>query len=62
MTTEAERQKAYRDRIRGGPPRDPTWIHGTVAGARRHQRRQQPLCEPCREAWAEYYRNRKATT
>lgn len=33
-------------------------VAGTVAGARRHQRARQPLCEPCRAAWNE--RSRKA--
>jgi hypothetical protein len=32
----------------GGP--EPTQPHGTLAAARRHQRRKEPLCEPCRQA------------
>lgn len=60
----ADRQRAYRDRKRGGPPRalQPC---GTVAAARRHERAGEPLCEPCRRARAEaaarHRRRRKAT-
>jgi len=59
----AERQRAYRDRKRGGPPRA-LQPHGTVAAVRRHERAGEPLCEPCRQARAEaarYRRRRKAT-
>lgn len=28
--------------------------HGTVAAARRHQRAEEPLCDPCADAWREY--------
>jgi len=48
--SEAERQRAWRDRQRGTPPRDPKPC-GTVAAARRHQRAGEPFCEPCRIAW-----------
>jgi hypothetical protein len=45
----------YRDRQRGGPPRvlQPC---GTYAAAKRHQRRGEPLCEPCRAALADHQR------
>ena len=59
----AESQRAYRDRIRGGPPREPK-PHGTVAAYRRHQRAGEQPCEPCRQAWSvfqrEQYLKRKA--
>ena len=43
----AASQRAYRDRLRGAPPRQPA-PHGTAAAIRRHERNQQPLCELCR--------------
>jgi hypothetical protein len=43
----ADSQRAYRDRLRGGPPRELA-PHGTRAAIRRHERHQEPLCEPCR--------------
>ena len=55
----AERQRRYRDRQRGGPARVPKPC-GTAAAARRHQRAREPLCEPCRAAWNEYQRTRRA--
>ena len=64
-TTEPERSRfaEYRDRQRGGPPREPK-PHGTTAAARRHQRAGEEMCPPCREAWrayqAEQYAKRKA--
>lgn len=62
MTTPAERSKAYRDRKRGTPPREPK-PHGTMAAYRRHERAQEPPCDACRTAWAEaqrrYYKQRK---
>jgi hypothetical protein len=36
-------------------------VQGTVAGSRRHRRRQEPPCDPCREAWNAYYRVPHAT-
>ena len=45
--TAAERQRRYRDRLRGGPARVTTG-HGTNAAARRHERHGEPLCEACR--------------
>ena len=63
MTTPAERSRAYRDRKRGTPPRDPK-PHGTMAAYRRHERAQEPPCQACQQAHAEYqralYANRKA--
>lgn len=53
--TPAERQRAYRDRLRGGPPREPEPC-GTVAAARRHQRAGEQLDDACRDAWRAYRR------
>lgn len=46
----AEKQKAYRDRKRGGPPRAPAPC-GTLAAYRRHQRHSEPVDAACREAY-----------
>lgn len=58
----AERQKAYRDRLRGGPARVPQPC-GTVAAYKRHGRKGETPCEACRaaerERQAELYRKRK---
>jgi hypothetical protein len=43
----AEKQRAYRERLRGGPPRQPQ-PHGTRAAIRRHERASEPLCDECR--------------
>ncbi len=63
VTTPAERSRAYRDRKRGGAPREPK-PHGTMAAYRRHERAQEPPCQACKQAHAEYqralYANRKA--
>ena len=63
MSTPAERSRAYRDRKRGTPPRDPK-PHGTMAAYRRHERAQEQPCQACNAAHAEYqralYANRKA--
>ena len=63
MSTPAERSRAYRDRKRGGAPREPK-PHGTMAAYRRHERAQEPPCQACKQAHAEYqrvlYANRKA--
>lgn len=48
--TPAEKQAAYRDRRRGGPPR-PLAPCGTVAAYRRHQRRGEPVDAACRDAY-----------
>jgi hypothetical protein len=59
----AEAQRAYRDRLRGGPPRQPA-PHGTAAAIRRHERHGEPLCEPCRlernRLARNYYAKRRA--
>jgi hypothetical protein len=63
MASPAERSKRYRDRLRGGPARVPK-PHGTMAAYRRHERAQEPPCQACKQAHAEYqralYANRKA--
>jgi hypothetical protein len=60
--TDRSRFAAYRDRLRGGPPRV-LQPHGTVAAARRHQRAREPLCAACAVEWrrhqAEMYQRRK---
>ena len=65
VTTPAERSRAYRDRKRGGAPREPK-PHGTMAAYRRHERAQEPPCQACKQAHAEYqramYRRRKGAT
>ena len=48
----------YRDRQRGGPPRQ-LEPHGSVAAARRHQRAgetftDEDYCEPCADAWSDH--------
>ena len=64
VTTPAERSRAYRDRKRGGAPREPK-PHGTMAAYRRHERAQEPPCQACKQAHAEYqralYAKRKAS-
>ena len=54
MTTPAERQKAYRDRKRGGPPPELQQC-GTRAAAERHRRAHEPLCDDCAAAEREYH-------
>ncbi len=51
----AERAKAHRDKVRGGPPRVPQ-PHGTTAAYARHLRHDETPCEPCRKANAERHR------
>lgn len=46
----ADKQRAYRDRKRGGPPREPQPC-GTLAAVRRHKRKGEPLDDACREAY-----------
>lgn len=60
---ERSRYAKYRDRKRGGPPRQPK-PHGTYAGFRRHKRRGEEPCAECYQAWLDYqaqmFRNRQA--
>jgi hypothetical protein len=60
--TPADKQREYRDRLRGGPPRVPAPC-GTLAAFRRHQRHNEPIDAACREAYnaahREMYRKRK---
>ena len=51
----AERQRQYRNRKRGGPPR-PLASCGTYAAYRRHLRRGEPIDSACREAYNEHQR------
>lgn len=59
MTTPAERAKAYRDRKRGGPARQPQ-PHGTRAAFRRHERAGEAPCAACKAWQAQYQRERYA--
>jgi hypothetical protein len=64
----SERQRNYRERkgarVGGKPGPLPTEPCGTSAGARRHERAHEPLCDECRVAEAtrqrELYRARRA--
>lgn len=55
MSTPAERSRAYRDRKRGGAPREPLPC-GTTAAYARHLRNGEQPCDACREANAERHR------
>lgn len=44
-------------RPRGGSQRKPI-AHGTFRGARQHRYREEPLCQPCRDAENAYQRER----
>jgi hypothetical protein len=63
MPEDRSRWARYRDRLRGGPPRQ-LKPHGTVAAYRRHQRADEEPCAPCKAAWSTYqnelYEARKA--
>ena len=53
MATNAEHQRAWRDRQRGGPPRAPAPC-GTYRAFRRHKRHQEPIDDACRLAYNRY--------
>ena len=63
VTSNADRQRAYRERKGsnvGGPPGPkPSAPCGTVSAYKRHLRHLETPCTECRAAWAEYHRNRK---
>ncbi|SMF86416.1 hypothetical protein [Streptomyces sp. Amel2xC10] len=46
-------------RPRGGSQRKPI-SHGTFKGAQQHRYRNEPMCEPCHEAWLAYWRAQNA--
>lgn len=46
---DAVRQRKYRDRVRGGPPRKLKPC-GTAAAYRRHKRAGETPCDPCKLA------------
>jgi hypothetical protein len=50
---ERSRFAEYRDRKRGGPPRQ-LKPHGTIAAARRHEYYGEPKCAACAAAWKEH--------
>jgi hypothetical protein len=58
----ADKQRRYRDRQRGGPPRAPLPC-GTLAAYRRHIRAGTPVDQACRDAYnaaqRAYYHKRK---
>lgn len=56
--TNAEKQKAYRDRKRGSAPRELSPC-GTRNAAERHRYNDEPLCQECMEAEREYMRDRQ---
>lgn len=59
--TPAERQRNYRARkgaTTGQHGPTPTQPCGTIAAYKRHQRHNEPTCQPCKDAWAKYHRNR----
>lgn len=58
--TERSRFAEYRDRVRGGPPRQ-LQPCGTVAAYKRHVRHGEEPCAACRAAWADYQRQRYQT-
>lgn len=63
--SDAEKSRRYRDRVRGGPPRQELPIeHGTARAMRRHERAGEELCDACaefrRQRNAENYAKRKA--
>lgn len=53
MATNAEHQRAWRDRQRGGPPRGPAPC-GTYRAFRRHTRHDEPVDDDCRMAYNTY--------
>lgn len=56
----ADKQRAYRERKRGGPPR-PLEPCGTLAAYRRHKRHGEPIDAACRDAYnAEHRRMYRA--
>jgi hypothetical protein len=59
----ASSQRAYRDRLRGGPPRQPQPC-GTYAAFQRHKRHGEEPCVACREAYNAHQRDmyRKRTS
>ncbi len=52
------RWRASKGARTGVPGRPVTAACGTVSAYKRHQSRQEPSCQPCREAWAGYQRER----
>lgn len=47
----------YRGKLRGIEPEPDASKCGTYAGYRQHRRDQEPVCDPCRTAQAEYSRD-----
>jgi hypothetical protein len=57
MTNGAEAARRYRDKLRGGPPREPMAC-GTRAAAMRHRRNGETVCDACLAAEAKYKRKK----
>ena len=59
--TNAERQRRWRDKQRGGPPtkRDPIPCPSPAA-AQRHRRNGEPVCDACKRACADAQAARRA--
>lgn len=47
VLTDAERMRRYRERVRGGPPRE-LQPHGTPAAYKRHIRNREAPCAECK--------------
>lgn len=58
--SDAEHSRAYRDRKRGKPAHKPVCGAPGVAGAKRHQRNGEPVCDACAEARRVYNREKQA--
>ena len=60
MTREpdAEYARRYRNKERGGPPREPDQCP-SLGAAKRHERNGEDLCGPCEEFRREYNREAK---
>ncbi len=56
--TERSRFAKYRDRKRGGPPRELKPCGSGSAAYKRHKDRGEPVCDACREWRRQYDRNR----
>jgi hypothetical protein len=53
--------RAKRGARTGQPGRPVTEPCGTVSAYKRHQRRGEPVCDPCRTAWNDYTRELRRT-
>ena len=57
-TAEYQREWRARNGARTGQPGRPITAEcGTASAYRRHVRKQEEPCQPCRDAWAQYHRD-----